>query len=67
MHLIANFIFVAFILFTMKANGSNNKIDKNLFKTWKHSSFYAFRGIRYGLPPIDALRFKVSLITVGIC
>ncbi|XP_063699252.1 juvenile hormone esterase-like [Culicoides brevitarsis] len=27
-------------------------------RTWKNSQFYGFRGIRYGKPPVDDLRFK---------
>lgn len=35
-------------------------LDKNLWKTWKNSTFYAFRGIKYAKSPTGELRFKVS-------
>lgn len=32
----------------------------------KHVDFYAFRGIPYAKPPLDELRFKVSLAFIQI-
>lgn len=40
--------------------GSFINTEQNLFKTWKNSTFYAFRGIKYGEAPIGPLRFKVK-------
>lgn len=33
--------------------------EQNLFKAWKNSTFYAFRGIKYGEAPTGSLRIKV--------
>lgn len=52
---------IPLIIITLMLNQVTETINlgDNLWKTWKNTSFYAFLGIRYALPPVDLYRFKV--------
>lgn len=58
-----------FVLLLLDVNFSfgNFNFEKNLLKTWRNSTFYAFRGIKYAEAPIGSLRFKVSRIQIQYC
>lgn len=52
---------VVLLLLGINFSTGNFNTERNLFKTWKNSTFYAFRGIKYAEAPVGPLRFKVSV------
>lgn len=53
---------IVLLLIGFQYSFGNVNYEKNLSKTWKNSTFYAFRGIRYAETPVGPFRFKVSRI-----
>lgn len=56
--------FIVFLLLSVACAQENLNFERNLSKTWKNSTFYAFRGIKYAEAPIGSLRFKVSVTII---
>lgn len=44
----------------------NFHTERNLFRAWKNSKFYAFRGIKYGETPTGPLRFRVICTRIQV-
>lgn len=49
-----------FVFFIIIITSNAFELNKNVMQTWKNSTYYGFRGIKYAKSPTGSLRYKVS-------